>query len=645
MNISAAGNLSRVSTSLRTFTLLSQLQNNSVSLFELEQQLSSGRRILSIADDPIASERIARSVKSLESQDQILSNLRFADGFLAAADSSITEITDLLNEAARIASEQAGNLQTAEERESQAVIIDGIIDQLLNVGNRQYQSRFLFGGRQTTEPVLNSGFGRVTLAGDFADLRTIVDPGFTLPFNVTAETLFGIDLETVGGTANFNVAINSNVRVSELRGATERGITLGQIRITESPGQTFDVDISGAETVGDVIDIFNNAAATIGSSVTLQIDPASNNGFQLTAGPFSTITVENVGSSPTATDLGILGSSAGPGVPLTGTDVNRRIALQTALADIQPSGLSLTDGVTITNGDLSTVVTFDSATTIQDVLNRLNASGVGIHADINANGDGIQIRNLVAGSQLLIGENGGNDAQELGIRTLDGGVPLSRLNGGRGINTFDGPDFEIVDPNGVAFSVDISSAITLQDVLDEINAAAGTAGADITASLSPDGGGIQLTSAGGPGNITVNNLNQPAAQELGILKTGSSTGLTGDVVGGFTQPGVFSALYRLRDALIANDSSEITEAGDDIDDLRKEIINVLGAVGARSRDLRNRVNQTEDAVAATEILLSEVRDVDFVEAVTRFQQAQTALQASLQVGSANLNLSLLDFLG
>ena len=96
---------------------------------------------------------------------------------------------------------------------------------------------------------------------------------------------------------------------------------------------------------------------------------------------------------------------------------------------------------------------------------------------------------------------------------------------------------------------------------------------------------------------------------------------------------------------LQNLQNEITEAGDDIDDLRKEIINVLGAVGARSRDLRNRVNQTEDAVAATEILLSEVRDVDFVEAVTRFQQAQTALQASLQVGSANLNLSLLDFLG
>ena len=645
MNISAAGNLSRVSTSLRTFTLLSQLQNNSVNLFELEQQLSSGRRILSIADDPIASERIARSVKSLESQDQILSNLRFADGFLAAADSSITDITDLLNEAARIASEQAGNLQTAEERESQAVIIDGIIDQLLNVGNRQYQSRFLFGGRQTTQPVLNSQFGRVTLAGDIADLRTLVDPGFTLPYNVTAEKLFGIDAATVGGDANFNVAINNNVRVSELRGATDRGVTLGQIRITESPGQTFDVDLSGAETVGDVIDIFNNAAATVGSSITLQVDAASGNALQLTAGPFSTITVENVGSSPTATDLGILGSSTGPGAALTGSNVNRRIALQTALADIQPSGLSLTDGVTIKNGENSTVVTFDSATTIQDVLNRLNASGVGIRADINQNGDGIEIRNLIAGSQLLIGENGGSDALNLGIRTLNSDVPLARLNGGRGINTFDGPDFEIVDPNGVAFSVDISNAVTLQDVLTAINVAAGTAGASIAASLSPDGGGIQLASAGGPGNITVNNLNQPAAQELGILKTGSDTILTGDVVGGFTQPGVFSALYRLRDGLLADNSSEITEAGNDIDDLRKDIINVLGAVGARSRDLRNRVNQTEDAVAATEILLSEVRDVDFVEAVTRFQQAQTALQASLQVGSANLNLSLLDFLG
>jgi len=67
-------------------------------------------------------------------------------------------------------------------------------------------------------------------------------------------------------------------------------------------------------------------------------------------------------------------------------------------------------------------------------------------------------------------------------------------------------------------------------------------------------------------------------------------------------------------------------------------------VGARSQAMHNRVAFTEDAVQATKALLSEVKDLDYTEAVTKFQQAQTALQANLLTASRMLNISLLDFL-
>ena len=104
MAISSAGNISRVSTSLRTFTLITQLQKNALRVFREEQRISTGNRLLSIADDPIAAEKIGRMLKSLDGQDQILANLRHADNQLASADSAISEISDLLIEAARIAS-------------------------------------------------------------------------------------------------------------------------------------------------------------------------------------------------------------------------------------------------------------------------------------------------------------------------------------------------------------------------------------------------------------------------------------------------------------------------------------------------------------------------------------------------------------
>jgi len=642
MSISV-GNLTRISNSLRTYSALTQLQQNSLQLFRYEQQLTTGSRLLSVGDDPVAAERITRLTKSLDSQDQILANLQHAESFLAATDDAVSDINDQLTDAARIASEQAGSFQSAEERASQATVIDGIIEQLMNVGNRKYQSIYLFGGRAVNQAPLNSTLGRVTNIGDSGQRTTLVSSDFTEAFNVAAAEVFGLGDEVIGGYADFDVQLSTGVRLSELDGAVNAGIRLGQIQVTEG-ATTFTVDLTGAGTLADVIAKFNNAATAAGSTLTLGISPADGGALRVTNGGASAIQIQDVGLGTAAADLGIE-KSAAAGLNIDGDNLNRRATLATRLSDLQPGGVALANGVTITNGQRSATVTFAGAATLQDVLNQLNGSGVGIRACINEAGDGIEIENLVAGTPLVVGENGGTDAEALGIRTLDRSVSLSRLNGLRGIHPVDGSDIKITNANGVSFEVDLSDAQTVGDVIDAINAASTAAGAGVTAETSHGGAGFRLTGPAGAGNLTVEAVNMsPVAGELGIAKTGSATVLEGDNVGQFYQSGMFSALYRLRDALLADDSSEITEAGSQINALQKQVAAVRGEIGARSQSVSARTDQTQAAVDATKVLLSELEDVDYTEAVTKFQQAQTALQASLQVSSVTLSLSLLDFL-
>lgn len=644
--MAVAGGVTRVSQSLQTFTLLNQLRANSLRLFQEQQRVSTGEQLLSVSDDAIAATRIARINQQLKSQDQILANLNHADSQLTAADSALTDVAELLIQASRIASEQAGNLQSAEERQSQAVIIDSLINQLVDVANRRHEGRYIFGGRRIDQPPLDTEFGRVTLQGDQGVRSTLVDAGTTLDFSILAADIFGLLDSVTGGTANFNgVQLSTDTRIAELDGAAGVGVRLGEIQVTQTgPSLAFTVDFTGAETVGDLIARFNDAATAAGSALTLSINPADGTTLRINSGPGITVAVTDVANGTTAADLGIR-KSVGAGVDLVGDNVHRRIALTTDLADVVAGGLNLTNGVTITNGTRTATVSFAGATTVQDVLNALNGSDVGIRASINAAGDGIEIENLVAGTPLVVGENGGTDAAQLGIKTLDTTVLLSRLNGSRGVHPVTGSDFRVTNANGVFFEVDVSSAQTVGDVINLINAASVAAGAGVTAAVSDGGAGIALTGPAGPGALTVTALNlSPAAEELGILKTGTATGLEGDTVGAFLQTGVFSALYRLRDALLADDSSEITEAGAEIQALQKQLSAVAGQVGSRAQATRARLVQTEDAVAATRILLSDVQDVDFTEAVTKFQQAQTALQANLLAGSQIQNLSLLDFL-
>ncbi len=636
------GNLSRVSNSLRVFTTLAHLRENSLRLFREEQRIATGRQLLSAGDDPIVAEKITRLTQSLESQEQILANLRHAGDHLAAADTAVSEIGDLLIEAARIASEQAGSLQSAEERAAQAIIIESVIDQFMNIGNRQFQGRYMFGGREVNLPPLNADLGRVTWVGDPGERQTLVDLGFTQAFNTDISEVYDLRESVTGGYANFDVQLSTDVRLGELDGVLQAGVRLGRISVTEG-ATTIEVDLSGVDTVGDLINKFNDAAAA--TSLTIGINPADGATLRITSGAGLAIQVTEVGNGTTAADLGIL-QNVGAGLTLDGDNVNRRVTLTTSLADLTPAGLALSNGVVITNGQSSATVTFAGATTVQDVLNSLNGSGAGIRASINAAADGIIIENLVSGTPLVVGENGGTDAEALGIRTLDTGVSLSRLNGYRGIHPLQGQnDIQVTDAGGVSFEVDLSTARTVADVINLIETAATGAGASISATTSLGGGGFRLTGAG-PGMITVQRVGlSPVAGELGIEKTGTSSGvLEGDAVGQFYQTGVFSALYRLRDALMSDNTSEITEAGAQINQMQTHVTSEAGRVGARSRSMSSRLQQTDDALTATTVLLSTLQDVDFTEAVTRFQQAQTALQASLLTASQTMNLSLLDFL-
>jgi len=643
------GNLTRVSNSLKAFLSLSHLRQNGLQLFREEQRIASGRQLLSAGEDPVSAEQITRLSQSLVSQSQVLSNLRHADNWLSAADSAITEVSDLLIEAARVASEQAGSLQSAEERAAQAVVVDGIIDQLLNVGNRRFQGLFLFAGRDVKTAPLNTTLGRVTWTGDARERQTLVDSAMAGGYSISLADLYGLRQSVTGGYAKYNqVLLTDETRLGELDGALGVGIRAGSIAVTEQGVGTFTVDLSAAETLADVVARFNAEAAAAGTGLTLEINPADKTTLRVSSAAGHGITVEEVAGGMTATDLGLRGSTPAGAAPtrLVGSNLNRRLTATTALSDWQAGGVVLTHGVQISNGSRTAVVSFAGAATVQDVLNRLNNSGTGIRAAINEDGDGIVVENLLSGTPLVIGENGGNDAELLGIRTLDASVSLSRLNGYRGIHPIAGQnDLRITDAGGVTFEVNLDGCRTVGEVMAAIQSAATAAGASLTVGTSTAGAGLRLTGAGG-GLISVERVGlSPVAAELGLEGTGTIPGvLEGANVGQFYQTGVFSALYRLRDALLADNSSEITEAGAQINALQTHVAAEAGRVGARARSMRDRLQQTEDAVTATTVLLSELQDVDFTEAVTRFQQAQTALQASLLASSQSLNMSLLDFL-
>ena len=642
-------NVSRVSHNLQTISLLDSLRSNTLSLYMEQNRLASGSKFNTPSEDPVAAFRAMQLTEVLEQQDQILQNISHADSVLAATDTAIGEVSSLLLDAHDIALTMINGTYGADERQAEAQLILGIIDQLVTVGNRQYRDMYLFGGQQTETTPFTQDYGVAEYRGDCADLLARVDVNQEPAINLTGADLFGALTGMVQGFADLNPGIETDTRLVDMGGTTGRGIAKGMLQIAlTAPAVGFTVDLSQADTAGDVIDMINAAAEQAGLTVGVGQDfnatfNADRDGFQInvTAG---TATVRDLNDGATARDLGLLGT----GTPLIGDDVDVKMTSMTRIDSLFAGAGAVLGTIHIENGHLAADVDLAGAQTIQEVVNRLNAAGVEVRASINDDATGLNVVNLVSGFEMKIGEAGDDTASILGIRSYYADTLLSQLNQGRGVQILEGKDdLNIQAKDGTVFGVNLDGCQTIQDVLDVINTSAASVGVAVSADLATTGNGIRIIDAtGGADDLVVSRANMSyAIDALGLDQSTTGSEIISDDTNGIVPDSIFTVLHDLYEGLMHDDDTAISLAAQKLEPFMQQISRLQGEVGARSKTMTTRLQFTEDAVVSTQALLSEVKDLDYTEAVTRFQQAQTALEANLMTGSRLLQISLLDFLG
>ncbi|MEN0110896.1 MAG: flagellar filament capping protein FliD, partial [Planctomycetota bacterium] len=324
------------------------------------------------------------------------------------------------------------------------------------------------------------------------------------------------------------------------------GVAAGSISVTNRAGVgPTTIDLSSAETLGEVIDTINSA----GAGVEARIGDSRNTLLITdTSGGDGVLAIGDAGST-TAADLGIVVNSSV--ASLNGAALDRQtVGLGTRLADfgggVTPGQIQITDSAGVTS-TIDLRFTNRQDATIGDVIDKINAASVEVTASINERGDGLLLTDTAGGSgSLEVAESGGSTAADLriigdstatdeqGRQTIDAGTsltldlsefsttaeetPLSLLNNGAGVDA-DGV-FRITDSAGRSEQVSLFGATTLQDALDRINAAS----VGVTAEIAASGTRIQLTdNAGGNGALTIEDIGSgTGAADLGI--EGEDTG-------------------------------------------------------------------------------------------------------------------------
>jgi flagellar hook-associated protein 3 FlgL len=626
----------RISDLYRDNVASSTLDSVQVQLAGMEQELSTGKAVTAPSDNPTAAASIEQLQKTVTYQTQYTTNLTQGTAQLNEVDSSLGGLSTLLNQAQSIASQNVSDTTSAAARTAAASVIDSIYNQALTTANTRYDGTYLFGTDDAqNQPYVQTATG-LQYNGSDATLSQTFDAGTDESFQVSGSQAFGGESASVSTGTDISPSLSGTQRVVDLNGANGSGVKLGVIKIGNGTTTT-SVDLSNADSVSDVIDDINSAGIT-GVTASLTSD-----GIQLNAGPAADITVTDVAGGTTAADLGISTPvGGGAGVSVTGADIGAKVTDFTPLSSLRGGQGIDTTGFTITNGGTPKTISLAGLSTVQDLLNAINSSGTGVSASINSDGTGIDLKNITSGTALSVSEDGGTTATELGFRTYSPATLLSSLNDGQGVSQPAGNQFAVTTADGTTTNFSLSGAVTVQDVIDQINT---QGGGKVTASFATAGNGIVLTdTTTGTGKFAVTALNAAGtASDLGLTTAASGNTITGADVNGVTAPGLFTDLNALRVALRANNTSGITLAAEALQNDATTITNLQGDVGARTQELTAQSSSLSAQSIATQSLLSTYQDVDYTTAITQYQALQNSLQASLEVTAKTTQLTLLNY--
>ncbi|HQY87081.1 MAG TPA: flagellin [Tepidisphaeraceae bacterium] len=631
--------LARISNQFRANMVNRTITNTQKSLAQVQQELSTGRKLNTPSDNPDDAASSQQIRRLLEQRDAWLSNLKSSTAQLNLVDSTLGSIEDQLRDAQTTASSTVGTDTTADGREAAALVVDSIYSQILSLANTSSEGVYFFAGDRSTAAPFEEQAGGVKWVGSDRLLQNTVDESKALTFMANGAEIFGALSTRVTGRNDLTPTISSTTRLSDMRGAGGFGVRLGTIQIDNGTDRV-DIDLTGSDSIDDVVEKINasNLAGITASSDATGLTIGVDAGFD--------VSITDIGGGNAASDLGILASTPGDGVDVVGVSLDAKITMMTPLSLLNAGAGINQSGLTITNGLITKNIDFSGATTVGDMINSINSSGVNVSARINSAGDGIDILNSVQGVQMTIAENGGTTAADLGVRSFDEVTKLNDLNSGAGVGLVEGAELRITDSNGVAFDVELDGLETTQDVIDAINNAAITAGAGVTAAFQASANGLELTdTAAGAGTLSAVSINNSiAAQELGLDVAAISGVINGRDVAPVESNGIFANLNALRNAMRDNDQAAMTRAAEKLDFDLKRVISNHGKIGAMVKEFESRTERMEDQNVATKSVLADLEDSDYTEAISRFQMLQTSLQASMQTANTMLSTSLLDFL-
>jgi flagellar hook-associated protein 3 FlgL len=196
--------------------LVGALNSTQARAQQLTSQISSGVRVNSLSDDPLAAGENVLLLNQMQQDDTFTQSSAAITGQLQVADSALGQVVSQLTQAISLATAANNGTMSANDRASIANQLAGIRSEVLSLANSSYQGQYIFGGGQTANApfALNAAVSPATvLYGGDVGVNYVETPnGQQIQMNVPGGQIFtGPGSTSVFGALNKLIADYSAV--------------------------------------------------------------------------------------------------------------------------------------------------------------------------------------------------------------------------------------------------------------------------------------------------------------------------------------------------------------------------------------------------------------------------------------------------
>jgi flagellar hook-associated protein 3 FlgL len=173
---------------------------------QLTNEISSGYRVNSLSDDPVAAGENVTLSASIQQDDSYHQSTLTATGKLQVTDSALGSVVTQLTQAIAAATEGDSGTNNAGDLAAVATKLSGIRDELLSLANTSYMGSYLFAGsKSNTAPFgldVSVDPAVVTYNGDSVQSSLTSPQGSSIALNTPGDQIFSAAATNVFGVLN-----------------------------------------------------------------------------------------------------------------------------------------------------------------------------------------------------------------------------------------------------------------------------------------------------------------------------------------------------------------------------------------------------------------------------------------------------------